>query len=267
VQNVALAHHLTYPFALGATWSLAVEEQFYLTWPLLVFLLKKRTLAIVCFLLVVLSLSLRLAFHFGGAAPGFVHFFTFSRLDGIALGSVAALWLRSPNCTLVRWRLRAYQFFALGMACMVTVRLLLHRNSSTIGYTFLAIGFAGLLGISLVSDPRSSLLGRFLSTRWLRYVGKISYGIYLMHYPIFVLWARFIASENFLPSNLLARNLLAFVGQILLAILAATISWRLFEQPILRLKERFPSGSKMHWPARYDATESTRLGHLAPADI
>jgi peptidoglycan/LPS O-acetylase OafA/YrhL len=100
----------------------------------------------------------------------------------------------------------------------------------------------------------------------LRYIGRISYGIYLLHYPIFILWARSIASENFLQSNLLVRNLLAFVGQILLAIIAATISWRLFEQPILGLKERFPSGSKMHWPATYDATESTRLGHLAAAD-
>src|ERR1700741_834818 len=47
VQNIVFAHRVTYPFGLGATWSLAVEEQFYLTWPLLVFLLKKRTLAIV----------------------------------------------------------------------------------------------------------------------------------------------------------------------------------------------------------------------------
>src|SRR5690242_7378387 len=59
VQNIALVYRDTYPFALGATWSLAVEEQFYLTWPLLVFLLRRRALAIVSASLVVVSLSLR----------------------------------------------------------------------------------------------------------------------------------------------------------------------------------------------------------------
>jgi peptidoglycan/LPS O-acetylase OafA/YrhL len=252
VQNIALVRHDTYPFALGATWSLAVEEQFYLTWPLMVFLLKKRTLAIVSMSLVFLSLSLRLIGHFHGAPSGFLHQFTLSRLDAIALGTLAALWLRSANCTLSRWRTRAYQFLVLGVVGVLLARLLMHRNSSIVGYTPLAMAFAGLLGMSLVSDSRSSVLGRALSADWLRYVGKISYGIYLLHYPIFVLWARFIASESFLPSNPLARNLLAFAGQILLAIVAAAISWRLFEQPLLRLKEWFPSGSKMHWPAVHE---------------
>lgn len=249
VQNIALVHRDTYPFGLGATWSLAVEEQFYLTWPLLVFLLKRRTLAMVSFSLPVVSLSLRLFFHFQFAAPGFVHFFTLSRLDAIAFGTLAALWLRSPGCTLVQWRNRAYQFLALGLTGLIVARILMHRNSSSVGYAFLAIGFSGLLGLSLVSDARSSLLGRALSAGWLRYIGKISYGIYLLHYPLFLLWAHLIASQKFLPANAVVRNLLAFSGQMLLAILAASISWHLLEKPVLGLKERFPSGSEMHWPA------------------
>lgn len=256
VQNIALVHRDTYPFGLGATWSLAVEEQFYLTWPLLVFLLKRRTLAIVSLSLAVVSLCLRMLFHFQGAAPGFVHFFTLSRLDAIALGTLAALWLRSPNCTLARWRSRAYQFLALGLTGVIAARILMHRNSSTLGYAFLAIAFTGLLGASLISDARTSLLGRALSARWLRYIGKISYGIYLLHYPIFLLWARLIASESLLPSNPAARNLLAFVGQMFLVVLVASISWNLLERPMLRLKEWFPSGSEMHWPATHEVVKS-----------
>ncbi|PYT96568.1 MAG: acyltransferase [Acidobacteria bacterium] len=247
VQNIALVYRDAYPFALGATWSLAVEEQFYLTWPPLVFLLRKRALAIVSVSLVVVSLSLRLAGYFHGAPVPFIHQFTLSRLDSIALGALAALWLRSPTCTLAQWRIRAYQFLALGLAGTLLARLLMHRNSSILGYTFLAIAFTGFLGLALVSDTKLSLLGRSLSGSWLRYIGKISYGIYLLHYPIFVLWARFLRTETFCQTDV-ARNLLAFAGQMALAIVVASISWRLFEQPILRLKERFPSGSEMHWP-------------------
>ena len=249
VQNIALASRLTYPFALGATWSLAVEEQFYLTWPVLVFLLKQRTLAFVAVLLVIMSLSLRLFFHFHGAPLGFVHFFTLSRLDSIAFGSLAALWLRSPSCTIIRWRTRAYQFLGLGVAGTILARVLMHRNSSVVGYTLLAFAFTGLLGISLISDPRSSLLGRSVSAAWLRYIGRISYGIYLLHYPLFVLWARFADSLSFYQAHKIAGNLLAFAGQIALVIMAASISWRFFEEPILRLKELFPSASETHWPA------------------
>jgi len=259
VQNIVFAHRSTYPFGLGATWSLAVEEQFYLTWPVLVFLLKKRTLAIVSVLLAVMSLSLRFSFHFHGAPLGFVHFFTLSRLDSIAFGSLAALWLRSPSCTLVRWRTHAYQFLGFGVAGTILARVLMHRNSSTVGYTFLAIAFTGLLGISLASDPRSSLLGRSLSAGWLRYIGRISYGIYLLHYPLFILWARFIGSLGFYQTHKLAGNLAGFAGQIALATMAASISWRFFEEPILRLKELFPSASETHWPTTTHQSERRKL--------
>jgi peptidoglycan/LPS O-acetylase OafA/YrhL len=263
VQNIALVYRDTYPFGLGATWSLAVEEQFYLTWPLLIFLLKKRVLAFVSGSLILLSLSLRIAGHFYGAPSNFVHQFTLSRLDAIALGTLAALWLRSANCTLGRWRARAYQFLVFGAVGVLLARLLMHRNSSIVAYTFLAMSFAGLLGISLVSDPRSSVLGRTLAARWLRYVGKISYGIYLLHYPLFLLLAHFIDSQNLLASYPVARNSLGFACQILLAILAGAISWRFLEKPILQLKELFPSGSKMHWPA---AEESKHLNRAVVAE-
>jgi len=252
VQN--LIYHDAYPFGLAATWSLAVEEQFYITWPLLIFLLKKRTLTIVLFSLFVVSLSLRLAFYFRGAESGLVHQYTFSRLDAITFGSLAALWLRSPSCTLVRWRTRSYQLLFVGTAGTLLARIVLHRNSSVVGYTFLGLLYTGLIGLLLVSDIRSSLLGRSFSARWLRYLGRISYGIYLLHYPLFIFWARFINSGSLFPSNPVARNLLAFGGQILIATVAGSISWYLFEGPILRLKERFPSGSAMH--SRTEAEES-----------
>ena len=247
VQNIV--YHDIYPFGLGATWSLAIEEQFYLTWPVLVFLLKRQTLSIVSVCLVVVSTSVRLTSYFHGAPPAFPHMFTLARLDSIAFGCLAALWLRSPTCTLARWRVRSYQFLGFGLGSTVLARILMHRNSSIVSYTFLAMAFTGLLGISLISDPRSSLLGRSLSLDWLRQIGKISYGLYLWHLPLFILWVRFLGSQHFLRSYPVARNLLSFVSLLLVVLVVASISWRIFEQPILRLKKIFPSGSEMHWPA------------------
>jgi len=247
VQNIL--YHDIYPFGLGATWSLAIEEQFYLTWPVLVFLLKRQTLSIVSVCLVVVSTSVRLTSYFHGAPPAFPHMFTLARLDSIAFGCLAALWLRSPTCTLARWRVRSYQFLGFGLGSTVLARILMHRNSSIVSYTFLAMAFTGLLGISLISDPRSSLLGRSLSLDWLRQIGKISYGLYLWHLPLFILWVRFLGSQHFLRSYPVARNLLSFVSLLLVVLVVASISWRIFEQPILRLKKIFPSGSEMHWPA------------------
>jgi len=246
VQNIL--YHYVYPFGLGATWALAVEEQFYLTWPVLVFLLKRQTLSIVSVCLIVVSTSVRITSYFHGAPHTFPHMFTLARLDSIAFGCLAALWLRSPTCTLARWRVRSYQFLGFGLGGTVLARILMHRNSSIVSYTFLAMAFTGLLGISLISDPRSSLLGRSLSWNWLRHIGKISYGLYLWHLPLFILWVRFLGSLRFLQSYPVARILLSFVGQLLLATAAASISWRFFEEPILYFKKMFPSGSEMHCP-------------------
>src|SRR5256884_9696935 len=145
--------------------------------------------------------------------------------------------MRSASCTFVRWRTRSYQLLFVGTAGTLLARIVLHRNSSVVGYTFLGLLYTGLIGLLLVSDIRSSLLGRSFSARWLRYMGRISYGIYLLHYPLFIFWARFINSGNLFPSNPVARNLLAFGGQILIATVAGGVLWCFFLEQILCLTE------------------------------
>src|SRR5437016_13225394 len=84
VQNIV--YHGGYPFGLGATWSLAVEEQFYLTWPILVFLLKNQTLSILSVCLVLLSTSLRALSHPDAASSGVVQQFRCSPWHRRAFG-------------------------------------------------------------------------------------------------------------------------------------------------------------------------------------
>jgi len=246
IQNLFV--HLPTPFGLEPTWSLAIEEQFYITWPLLVAVLRKRTLVIVLFSLVAMSLSLRIIGYESGASLKFVHNFTFCRLDAIAFGSLSAIWLRSKSCTLELWNRRAGQFMALGLVGILAARLLFGQQSTVLSYTLIAICFTGFLGIALTRDRQASLLGRLLTLRALRYVGKISYGLYLLHMPIFLIvgdFARRMLSLHFSAAINISVTFMQFAA----AFAAASLSWRFLETPILRLKASFPSGARMKSPA------------------
>jgi peptidoglycan/LPS O-acetylase OafA/YrhL len=81
-----------------------------------------------------------------------------------------------------------------------------------------------------------------------------------LHYPLFILWARYVGSLSFYRTHELAANLAGFAGQIALATIAASISWRFFEEPILRLKQLFPSASETHWPATHQLERRKLVG-------
>jgi peptidoglycan/LPS O-acetylase OafA/YrhL len=247
IQNIN--YHLYPPFGLEPTWSLAIEEQFYLTWPLMVLYLRKRTLSFVLVTLVLMSLVMRISGYLDGAPLKFIHNFTFCRLDAIACGSLAAIWLRSSHCTLKLWRTVSISCLGLGLGGIVLSRMLFREQSTVVSYVFIAIGFTGVLSISLVSDPNTSAMGRVLTADWLCYIGKISYGIYLLHMPLFILITQFIVHRGLNRLHPVVGNICATLAEFVSAILAASISWRFFEKPILGFKKKFPSGSQMHWPA------------------
>src|SRR5215467_6870233 len=184
VQN--LFTHLPIPFGLQPTWSLAIEEQFYISWPVLVALLRKRDLVILLSCLIGISLSLRIIGYEHGASLKFIHNFTLCRLDAVSFGSLSAIWLRSRFCTVELWRRTGRRLVVIGVLGTVVARATFGSESTVFSYTFIAAGFTGFLCVALASDPRQSFLGRVLSLDFLRYIGKISYGLYLLHMPIFL---------------------------------------------------------------------------------
>jgi peptidoglycan/LPS O-acetylase OafA/YrhL len=243
LQN--LFPHLNIPYGLEPTWSLAVEEQFYMTWPLLVFLLRKRSLSALLPCLVLISLALRVVGYEHGASLKFIHNFTLCRMDAISLGGLAAIWLRSSSCTITRWRRLSVLCIAVGISGIAIAWIRMHEQSTVVSYTFLAISFVGLLGLSLVCDAERSLLGRILTARWMRFTGKISYGLYLLHMPLFLQWSAYAQRHEILTDFPILRNTFSGLVQFALVFLVATFSWRFIESPLLRLKLRFPSGSKI----------------------
>ena len=246
LQN--LFPYLNRPVFLAPTWSLALEEQFYVTWPSLVFLLTRRTLLVVLVGLMIVPLLFRTALFFGGAPYVAIDEFTLSRLDAIVIGAIWALWLRSANCTQARWRRWNICVLGASVAAMSLAKLLIHQHSTILNYSFLATGFAGALGLSLVSSCTNSLVGRALSMDWLRYLGKISYGIYLLHMPVFIFFEEWRSHWPIGLRMTAGGKMLAAAISFISVVAIASVSWFFFEQPILRLKDRFRSEERTVMP-------------------
>jgi len=224
--------------SLSATWSLCVEEHFYLLWPFLIFLTPRRFLAWALPLTFLVLPFVRLW--------GLNHAFTSEQLytetqfhlDGLVAGSMVALvFTRSKQCP------RALLIG--GYACLVlgaATALLGFRHgwnviagqNDVFGFTSLAIGFAGLLLFLLHSE--SSILAKALSLSPIRYIGRISYGIYLLHEGLYALLGR-ITLHGSLGAVWRAWTF-AIPLHIGLAVCAAALSYRFFESPILRVKDR-----------------------------
>lgn len=234
---------------LGLYWSLAVEEHFYLIWPWVVARLSRRALLGVCIAIFVLSPPIRLlsASLLGDDAP---YVFTLCRLDGLATGAFLALAAARPG----RFEsLARPAWFWLGTSTAALVAIVAWRRSFSfqdpvvfgLGFSLLAVG-SGALIVASCAARRSSLLGRFVNNAGLRWLGRISYGLYIFHDA---LWPWFNA--NFPPDRIVATlHVSRWLGGALylglgfsISVLAAWASWHWFESPILRLKRFFPSGS------------------------
>lgn len=229
---------------LNHFWSLAIEEQFYLIWPLVVFLAGPRRLAFIAFAVLIAGLSARIALVADGTSPIVIYSATFLRLDGFMTGALAALVVRTG----LEHRRVAKYAFACTVASLIPLGLLMRRPQAllcldpwtqTIGFTLLAALFAALILIA-VTVPNESIMTRTLRWSPLRFMGKYSYAIYVFHFPIlFALvqmkvedYPRFM--QAFAVSHPRLLNLLLMVGA---SISLALISWNLFEKRFLRLKK------------------------------
>ncbi|MBB5331665.1 acyltransferase family protein [Tunturiibacter gelidoferens] len=222
-----------YPQATGYflqhSWSLSIEEQFYLLWPALVLLLHGRKLLIrASVALVVLMPLLRvLSYFLFPSLRGYDYYLIYGWLDTMMVGCLLALL----NCQdgFGRWKARFLNWrTALGMAVVafyLNPALLAALPKPYVGlyalllYPFVtAVCIAGVL-LFVVEYPKS-LGGRFLNLAWLRWIGVLSYSLYL--------WQQIFVSEHL--------HLMPF-GYVFL-LLASLGSYWLVEQPFLRLRTR-----------------------------
>ena len=257
-----IAQHSSYfaqfgpPSPLGHLWSLAVEEQFYLIWPWLLWIglrLRRRhpgtdtRLAAATLLLAAASAVTMALLYRPGYDPTRVYEGTDTRAFALLIGSALAfVWpsrhLRGEITESARWVLDGA-----GTAGLVVFAVLVWRTSEYSAFLYhggmvlLALGTA--LMVASIASP-ASRFGRMLGRQPLRWLGVRSYGIYLWHFPIIVLTTPADGRDT------LARGVL----QVAASIGCAALSWRYLEEPIRH-------GALRRWWAQIRST-GWRLGAM-----
>lgn len=207
-------------------WSLATEEQFYLVWPAVQKRLGGR--AAVLAMLVALVFALLVRTNLLGFPEGFLRTVIVSIAPAICLGSVLAHLMHQPRSFAVLYRIFGWRFAPV----FYFVATFAYLGSPF--YQDWAAHFLCTLVVASCVIREDHVLGRALSWGLIRWIGMISYGMYLMH---MLALNAYKISANFvgIPHN----PLLEFVGASAVATIAATISFKYYESFFLEVKKRF----------------------------
>lgn len=223
-------------FRMVHFWTLAVEEQFYLVWPVLLFLTPVRRMPMLFLSLMGASFVFRVAVFALGLPFNYDYFLTPARIEDLCFGALAAWIVRdTPSLARLRpWMPRlAWTFTAL-----FVITLAAGRGFEINKWPALLFGTTAVCGLAALLIVQSTLETR---PRWwghpaLRWLGTYSYGIYVFHQPLI----------NFAADHAVNATLAIYTAAMACAIaascLAAWISYHAFERHFLKLKSRVPAG-------------------------
>jgi peptidoglycan/LPS O-acetylase OafA/YrhL len=244
LQNWLFAYTGQFPGSsyLDHFWSLAIEEQFYIVWPTVIFLLNRRFLLLLCPLLIVVALALRVQLLLEGSSWVTIYVHTFARMDVLMCGALLRLLyeLKLPLLKAARhWLVALAALLFVAIAALFAMQMDFARGpgTQTVGYLVIALLFGLLIHFTLQSQ--GGILQRLFEHRWLVTLGKYSYGAYILHWPIFYFLyttSGFYRWAVYSYGNLAALALILTVGMGGTLSLAA-LSWHCFEAPMLGLRE------------------------------
>jgi peptidoglycan/LPS O-acetylase OafA/YrhL len=261
ISNVVYAHLVSraYPqfgLRLGHFWTLCVEEQFYLLWPWIVFTVRdRRKLMAICAACIVL---VPLARHVAGAhLPqallnyGVTLHSTPFRFDTLLFGALIALLYRGAYRE--QMQRAAQAVLAIATVCALSVCVYwFHSQSSDLGnvverhpslLTLIALLSGALMLRTLLPG---TIAHRIFSLRWLRLIGTVSYGGYVFHdipHDEYRLVAHYFDHGVLAHYLHLDVDTITAIFAIIMTLTLAFLSYRFFELPILRMKDRFTSSN------------------------
>lgn len=238
VENFYLAFGHTTVHLLGHTWSLAVEMQFYLVWPpLLVWLLARRK-NLVAWVLAGIVISYGLMVLQSGpehhALPN-AYYLPWTRAWELLAGALVAVLAARPDARPPRLLGRRWVGWSIVAGLGVVILVASTYSILLIDYVLLweapiAVGLTALLIVHLNAVGTTGP-GAVLAWAPLVWIGKLSYGIYLVHYP--TLW---ILRDHGLPDD---HGTLVFALAMAISTAVAAASYYLVEQPVLKIKRRY----------------------------
>ena len=232
-------------------WSLSVEEQFYLLWPLLIYLTPREKFKQLCFTAVGLGFILRLGISFMYRAQlspflstdvgQSVNVLPFSHIDAFALGAyISRFELPRPRLQLLTL---AVIVPAIGL---LTDYITKGTLSTSLGYDLPMTSFYKevwgysllnyLFAVLIYCVARANFLAAILESAPLRYLGKISYGLYVYHYGIIAVCIALVRKYDLGYSLRSPQMFLMAFGS---SLLMASLSFHLLEKPIIDLKDKF----------------------------
>ena len=234
---------------LAHFWSLAIEEQFYLVWPLVVRFSSPSRLLRICAIGLAVSVFLRVAvvMLYGGEAGAK---FTLTRMDGLLLGAALATWTidrEVPRAALVAsFAVPIAVFSVIGVVAPAEF-LMPDVMMFTAGVAAAALFSGGLVACAL----RPGAVARQFENRGLMTLGVVSYGLYVMHYPFFVV--SHVVLRPLLNVNL-PLSLTVICALSGMCLVAAKLSFHYFETAFLRLKTMFAPAYRRAEPGDVLAT-------------
>ncbi len=257
-----IAEHSSYfaqfgpPSPLGHLWSLAVEEQFYLVWPFLLWLGLRLSrgrrgaagrdvpLAAMTLLLAAGSAAAMMLLYHPGYDPTRVYDGTDTRAFGLLVGAATAFLWPSRRLGQAASARRSWLLDGCGALGLAGIVVLVWRTTEYSAFLYrggLVLLSVATAAVVLAAAAPASRIGALLGWRPLRWVGVRSYGIYLWHYPIIVLTTPADGS----------RSLVRAALQVAACLLLAALSWRFVEEPVRhgaigRFRAQLKSGA---WPS------------------
>jgi peptidoglycan/LPS O-acetylase OafA/YrhL len=244
LTNIYLAPRETFAIPyVSHFWTLAIEEHFYLVWPLLIWLLSRKAAMRACVLLGAAALVLRISFSAWYPNALYAQVLTPCRLDTLCAGAWFALAVRGQEAPALNRAERWAVISGIAVLAVSFWHLTTHRWATLtlpVRGTLLALFFACSIYVASRQDA-PHVLKRGLQMRWLRALGKYSYGLYVFHGIVAYALDRH-PIEHALAA-LLGSRLLGAMLQILVAtglsVLLSIASYELYESRFLKLKKWF----------------------------
>ncbi len=227
------------PWLLCHFWSLSIEEQFYLAWPLLVLLAPRRRIEAITIGVIFISLAYRFYWPITASPALARDLLPPASMDALACGALLAV-RRARGADVPQW-------MRLGWPALAAVFLLVvwsdpgPANSAWEWPRWTLVQVLPLVPLTAIvaacSNGLGGTLGRLAEFPPLLGLGRISYGVYLFH-PILLAYA--VKAQPWIPLNVSEQGPGRFLVAGAATLVVASLSWTLFEKPLNRLKRNFP---------------------------